>query len=301
MTQYLNLYDNETVKWEHDGKRYCLHIQCDETPSDPRGWGDQLDIMACWHGRYSLGDDIPDREPEEFWQRLVRENVTEEDVLRAARAGKLYGIRLAENEESATLVDVYETCCWRTVLGTSEPEEVLAYEGVLPDAILECLIDDLTVAHCITLMEPYARWLPLWLYDHSGITMSCGTRTYPYNDEWDSGQVGWIVTLKKTILENFPLAEETWQEKADEIMRSNVEEYDRYLTGDVYGYTLYESDSAEEDQEWEEIDSCWGFFGSDILENGIVGNIGFGLSEALDADAYECGQATLHHSTWYTF
>ncbi len=30
--------------------------------------------------------------------------------------------------------------------------------------------------------------MPLFLYDHSGITISC-SNSYPYNDRWDAGQV----------------------------------------------------------------------------------------------------------------
>ena len=41
--------------------------------------------------------------------------------------------------------------------------------------------------------------LPLWLYDHSGISMSCGDRTYPYNDQWDSGLVGTIYVTKESL------------------------------------------------------------------------------------------------------
>ena len=41
--------------------------------------------------------------------------------------------------------------------------------------------------------------LPLYLYDHSGITMN----TTGFNCHWDSGQVGFIVATKKSIRENF--------------------------------------------------------------------------------------------------
>ncbi len=69
----LNLYDDDTVKWENEGKCYCLHIQQDEMPMNPRADMDNVTIMACWHRRYRLGDKIEDDEPEDFWRRLVRE------------------------------------------------------------------------------------------------------------------------------------------------------------------------------------------------------------------------------------
>jgi len=39
--------------------------------------------------------------------------------------------------------------------------------------------------------------LPLYLYDHGGITMSTGAFSCP----WDSGQVGWIYAPKKTFID----------------------------------------------------------------------------------------------------
>ena len=39
--------------------------------------------------------------------------------------------------------------------------------------------------------------LPLYLYDHSGISM----KTTPFSCQWDSGQVGWIYVEKKKCLQ----------------------------------------------------------------------------------------------------
>ena len=37
--------------------------------------------------------------------------------------------------------------------------------------------------------------LPLYLYDHSGITIS----TEPFSCNWDSGQIGWAFVSKETV------------------------------------------------------------------------------------------------------
>lgn len=325
----LNLYDDDTVKWEHDGKRYCLHSQRDEMPMNPREDIDNITIMACWHSNYQLGDRVEDKEPEDFWRRLVRENIPEEDVFKAARDGKLRGIRL--KWKSKGVYDIYETCYWRTALGSSKAEESLEYEGISKDNVVCYLMDDLNVGHCMTLMEPYAEWMPLWLYDHSGISMSCGARVGQYTDQWDSGCVGWIVALKKTVMqetvefvldkageririehkhEGAPptwsyltraLTDKTWRTRAVEIMRDDVELYDKFLTGDVYGYTLYEADPGNDGAKWDEVDSCWGFFGSDVVENGICDNVGYGLLEAIKTEAYEEGHAQCRQVTYYEF
>lgn len=337
MKKAMNMYDNDTVKWENDGKLYCLHVQCDEDPPNPRrDWDNPITVMACWHRRYRLGDNIEDKDPESFWQRLVRENLSEKEIMAAAKAGKLTGIRVAKcrGKDKKGLVNIYETCQWQSPIGDGEPKECLEYEEVSEDTAVYYLLDDLTVGHCLTLMEPYAEWMPIWLYDHSGITISCGTRHGQFNDRWDSGQVGWIVVLKKTIIKECgaeyvldnagerikvehphengpstwsyltrPLTDKTWRSRAMEIMKGDVEVYDQYLTGDVYGFTLYSADPVDEDEtpDWAMEDSCWGFFGSDVLENGIVDHVGNGLSEAVENGMIIAGEAELHTCTYYTF
>lgn len=119
--------------------------------------------------------------------------------------------------------------------------------------------------------------LPLRIYDHSGISMSTTTE-YPYNDRWDSSMVGFIYTTKERMVKawgnQLPRA---WKKKAVEVLNSEVEEYDMYLRGEVYGYRLEkkinhpacEHCGHEAFTEYEEEDSCWGFFG-DWEESGIL-------------------------------
>jgi hypothetical protein len=93
--------------------------------------------------------------------------------------------------------------------------------------------------------------LPLYLYDHSGISMSTGA----FGDRWDSGQVGWGVVLASDA-EKMGCVGETKYDKAffEEAIKGDVETYDQYLTNSVYGFQI-------EGQDGEVIDSCWGFFG----------------------------------------
>lgn len=297
----VNLYDNDTLTWRHDGKLYLLHVRRDEDAESPRE-DDNLAIMACWHRRYSLGDKLDDKDSGAFWQRMVREYVPHTDVINAARNGKLTGIRLAENPDDKQRIDVYESVPWETC--GDEPQEYLEHEGVDSQYLFDILLDDLTNVQCQTLLRPYAVWLPLWLYDHSGLTISCGERVYPYNDRWDSGCLGWIIVPKAVLLRETDATSDTWRERGYEILRGEVEEYDQYLRGEVYGYTLYESDIPEDGEapDWTETDnSCWGFFGSDIEKSGIADNVGCGLSDAIQSGAYQTGVATQHRSYYYTF
>jgi hypothetical protein len=110
--------------------------------------------------------------------------------------------------------------------------------------------------------------LPLYLYDHSGLAMSTRGDIYPFNDPWDAGQVGWIYVTLKKVRDWFGVKKVTKKLRARvlEILVAEVEEYSRWLKGDVYGYVL-------EDAEGNKIDSCWGFFGTDWKENGMAGQI----------------------------
>ena len=98
--------------------------------------------------------------------------------------------------------------------------------------------------------------LPLYLYDHSGITM----RTHSFNDRWDSGQVGFIYATRKDILDNWGGKKLTkdLRQKAHDLLVAEVQDYDDYLTENVYGYVL-------EDEDGEELWSCWGYFGDTAI------------------------------------
>lgn len=107
--------------------------------------------------------------------------------------------------------------------------------------------------------------LPLYLYDHSGITIS----TSPFGCQWDSGQIGWVIVTKDKINEAYKVKRITKKdiEKATNSLLAEVERYDQYIRGEVYGYRLLDEKGNEED-------SCWGYFGSDIKTNGILDSIG---------------------------
>ena len=131
------------------------------------------------------------------------------------------------------------------------------------------LIEDLMPYYCIKY---------LYLYDHSGITIS----TSDFGDPWDSGIVGLIYISKKTAFDDFgDVSEDNWYDKASKCIEAEVECYDMYIRGEVYGYTL-EKEVLVEDKcphcneviktytEWEHQDSCCGFYGDTLEESGIL-------------------------------
>lgn len=114
--------------------------------------------------------------------------------------------------------------------------------------------------------------LPLYLYDHSGITMN----TKGFSCRWDSGQVGFIYVTHETIRKEFGVKRVTQElrEKVKGYLEGEVEVYDQYITGDVYYFSIYQKETCNLGCEHEEIeDTIGGFFGYDIKENGILDHI----------------------------
>ena len=122
------------------------------------------------------------------------------------------------------------------------------------------------------------------MYDHGGITVSTSSG-YPYNDRWDAGVVGFIYVTKNTILKECCYAtEENWKDTAADCIEAEMEDYDQYLRGDVYGFKLTKKvikneicphcgEVIKEYEDEEEVDMCWGFYGDDLEENGILENL----------------------------
>lgn len=95
--------------------------------------------------------------------------------------------------------------------------------------------------------------LPLYLLDHSGLTMS----TTPFNDHWDSMQVGIIIISRDTIRKEYGVERISPKLKKQiiKILKGEVETYDHYLTGNVHGYQIT--------KDGEDVDSCWGYYGDE--------------------------------------
>ena len=123
--------------------------------------------------------------------------------------------------------------------------------------------------------------LPLYLMDHSGLSMGCSD----YGDPWDSGQVGWIYMSATDVAKEYgSLVGSDWYEKYHpgktldevviEMLKGEVETYSQYLEGQVYGFDLVSIEPNGDDGfgayqgEGESIETCWGFYG-DPSENGM--------------------------------
>lgn len=88
---------------------------------------------------------------------------------------------------------------------------------------------------------------PLYAYIHSGVSLSINRNNYPFNDRWDVSYRGFVLVRQQ----------KGWsyhRSKALKSAESVVEEWNTYLSGEVYGYKIF-------DQSQNELDSCWGYYG----------------------------------------
>lgn len=94
-------------------------------------------------------------------------------------------------------------------------------------------------------------WLPIYMYDHSGVTI----QTTPFRCPWDSGQVGIICCTVAQANAHWQGAGNWTLDQVMECFRAEIDEFDKYLRGEVYGFIV----------EWngETLDSCWGFIGDE--------------------------------------
>jgi hypothetical protein len=179
--------------------------------------------------------------------------------------------------------------CWhsRYTLGDVQPkvdpitylEELLGYYDDSPNLSMNELLDKAAKDYII---------LPLYLYDHSGISIST-SHEYPFNDRWDAGQVGFILCSHKDAVKEWGKKKYTAQVaiKALKYLIGEVVTYNDYLTGNTFGYQIFEP--GDDPQDGNSIDSCWGYYpdhdGSKDYQSA--------LNEARDSVDYHCKQKSM--------
>jgi hypothetical protein len=159
-----------------------------------------------------------------------------------------YRIRIEQDMDNDSPRDEYENMgtmvCWhsRYQLGDEQPKtrDPSEYREELPEGTIT---------------------LPLYLMDHSGISM----RTSGFSCPWDSGQVGFIYVTLEDVRKEYGDDSKESQDKAIKYLEGEVETYDAFIRGRVYGYTLEKLVTCEccDHVEPEHVDSCWGFYDLD--------------------------------------
>lgn len=248
---------------------YRVKVERDDNPMNPREDWDNVGTMLCWHRRHILGDMCKKKnDPKlEMWRESIECTMLE----MISRFDDKFDDRLSQwYDREYDRRGIAKAAC------TGQ-----AYEKAMTELALERreLIR--------RKVDKFYVVLPLYIYDHSGVTMSTSTFSCP----WDSGWVGFIYVSYAEAEKQYGYPEmklprhspEKYQ-RIVEALKSEVETYDQFLTGEVYGFTVeklnYEFekpvgdvDADDNDLPWEQSDSCWGFFGDDAEESGMCEHV----------------------------
>jgi hypothetical protein len=199
-----------------DGYHIVIRYAAVETHDNPRTNQDNVGTMICFHRGYNLGDKHEYAEPLDMIADLAP---------------------LLSVDYPGQFMDRDELFYWT--------QDHLRKSGA-PNAnrdVIRAMMERLDE-------EDDLFYLPLYLYEHSGITMS----TSPFGDRWDSGQVG-IIYVKREVAERewpdlFPDTPEMTDAVADlyrkcqyaevcERLKLEVTEFDNYITNSAYTYDLW--------------------------------------------------------------
>jgi len=224
---------------------YTLFIVEDNDARSPREENDNFGTMVAFHKRYNLGDERKYSEPEDFLRDLCYDTVPSSEVVALVAENKLDYLRFEPDEEDKAIyyLKSYDGHYKKWYTEDTFVSPLSAAEDEAANSILEWT----KISDLVELAKQHNVILPVYLYDHSGLTIN----TTGFSCPWDSGQLGWIYATHRDIKEEYGEVTPETLTKAESLLQSEIEEYDLYLTGQCYGFKLYEGHN--------EINSCWGF------------------------------------------
>lgn len=186
-------------------EQYRLDVMYDETAESPREWSN-LGTMVCWHRSYNLGDEHNYVRPKELFLSLLDDS-HDELVANDGFTSRLYYfwkqvivddgdlvddlaigfLNIVEDETHTLLGDTFPAARFGRMVAEADSAWIDEFLNDAEEGELRDILDSL---------DKYVI-LPLFLYDHSGITMSTSVFSCP----WDSGQVGWIYASKQKFID----------------------------------------------------------------------------------------------------
>ena len=219
-----------------------LNIYHEDYSENPRTEYDHIGTMVCFHRRYNLGDKHTHSSISDALLSILDDHATV-DQLKYIVKNTLATLTGESSRKVRYLISRN---------GSPSHNSARSMHDYWYDLLVDCL-EYAEIRSCDLPDNVIA--LPLYLYDHSGITM----KTSPFNCIFDSGLVGFIYAIEGT--------EGMARKQITDCLISEVKEYDNYLTGNIYYYTITDSEGNH-------IDSCGGYNGdySDLVKELIASN-----------------------------
>lgn len=229
---------------------FRMHIEPDIDPWNPRTDMDgNIGTMFCMHSRYHLGDKTPYQDEDGLKRAIIEElHIPMKKIQAYTKTGKAnIDLKYNRQEKQWEIWGEYRFA-WKRHYGLYSAASEL-------DDLEDDLIDGITFSDLQNIAGQELISLPLYLYDHSGLSMS----VTDFGDRWDSGQVGiiWTTIDRVKTARGGKQTKAEWSLLAKKNLKDEVEMYNQYLQGEVYGYI---EEKQTEDGKWEESDSCWGYY-----------------------------------------
>ena len=263
LTKYFKTSDGEIHK-------AMLDYDCDTiSPLDD----ESVAHMMCWHKRYTLGNTNKYESPTEFFKDLLEKNNLQTKIINLVKNKKTSNnLEIAYNrsEKKHELIADYKVW-WN---GDTVHRGEIASASDITD-LFEDIVDALPYNDIIKVLEKSGYYfLPLSIYDHSGISMYIGNRLDHFDGQWDCSNVGWIYTTCTEVNELYGYQnDKTWKHRADQILRDIVNTYDLYLRGECYGICSYDLDTEDMSEHNYTI--------NDIISNPILEDLFFFADEGV--------------------
>lgn len=96
--------------------------------------------------------------------------------------------------------------------------------------------------------------------------------------QWDTAGVAGVWMPNTVLLDELKgLTGEKRRARCIEFARQAMDTYNQYCSGDVWGYVIEKQNHCDKCQhdEWEIIDSCWGFYGQDTCKEEAENSLEF--------------------------
>lgn len=131
-------------------------------------------------------------------------------------------------------------------------------------------------------IDPNYLFVRIYAYEHGGIALHAASG--PIKCGWDEYLFGVMAVHKDKAAKEFgDMTNVENYEKAMKCLEAEVEDWDMYYQGEVFGYEVLDEDDCV-------VDSCWGFYGyegaKEAMQEGI-GIIDYRVDEAERKEAEE--------------
>lgn len=239
----------ETRYYMDNGHYWKLDVENDyDFPLNPREDYDCFSHITTWLGGYwqgrgcgdYLGDDCGYKDMYDLMEGLVRDNITEKQIISYVRRGKTR--MRVEYDRHERKWSLYSTRLFKSCFWEKGEEYLVADTDSTLDWLIDDMIEELSWSECVGILEEYANmiFLPLNAYDY-------GCNGYQVKEAWDFDSCDGVAWIDKKSVEECMLTSKNWKGEGLRIIRGELHVYNLYLEGCCYYATWYLYDVSERD------------------------------------------------------